>query len=84
MIKQLRYLCTLLLIAVASVAWGDEVTETITFSELGYENAADVTEVEGTNVVLALAKGTNTQNAPKYYTTGSGVRLYSGNTMTVT
>ncbi|MBQ8128171.1 MAG: Ig-like domain-containing protein [Prevotella sp.] len=84
MIKQLRYFCTLLLIAVASVAWGDEVTETITFSELGYENAADVTEVEGTNVVLALAKGTNTQNAPKYYTAGSGVRLYSGNAMTVT
>ena len=26
MIKKLRYLCTLLLIAVASVAWGDEVT----------------------------------------------------------
>ncbi len=29
MIKNLRYLCTLLLIAVASAAWGDEVTDVI-------------------------------------------------------
>ena len=34
MIKQLRYLCTLLLMAVASVAWGDEVSVTISYSDI--------------------------------------------------
>lgn len=38
MIKQLRYLCTLLLVAVASVAWGQEVTVEKTVTDLATEN----------------------------------------------
>ena len=57
--------------------------ESITFSELGYGNGDDVTTVAGNNVTLTFAQGTNASNAPKYYNTGSGVRMYSGNTLEV-
>ena len=57
--------------------------ETFTFSELGFGNAEDVTAVEGDNVTLTFAQGTNANNAPKYYTTGSAVRMYTGNTLEV-
>ena len=57
--------------------------EEFVFSELDYENAADVTSVEGTDVTLTFAAGSNTQNSPKYYTSGYGVRMYNGNTLTI-
>lgn len=56
--------------------------ETFTFSELGYDNTEAVTTVDGTNVTLTFDQGTS-NNAPKYYTTGSGVRMYTGNTLEV-
>ena len=59
-------------------------SETITFSEKGYSNAQNVTNVSGTTVALVFAQGSNASNAPKYYTTGTGVRTYTGNTITVT
>lgn len=60
-----------------------EGTEVIIFSELGYENAADVTTVEGEDVTLVFDKGEGS-NAPKYYTSGTNVRVYKGNTLTFT
>ena len=60
-----------------------EGTEVIIFSELGYENAADVTTVEGEDVTLVFDKGEGS-NAPKYYTSGTNVRMYKGNTLTFT
>ncbi len=57
--------------------------ETFTFSELGFVNAEDVTAVEGDNVTLTFDQGTNANNAPKYYTSGTAVRMYSGNTLEV-
>ena len=80
MIKKLRYLCTLLLIAVASAAWGEE--ESVTFSEQGYSNAQEITSYTGTNFSITFDKGTN-NNAPKYYTTGTAIRLYGSNTFTI-
>ena len=56
--------------------------ETFTFSELGYGNADDVTTVEGNNVTLTFDQGTG-NNAPKYYTNGTAVRMYTGNTLEV-
>jgi len=58
-------------------------SETITFSTFGYSNGADVTTVSGTTIGLVFDKGSGS-NAPKYYTTGTGVRTYNGNTITVT
>ena len=68
-----------LLCAVVSSAWGQE---TITFSEKGYENSQEVSSVEGLNFTITFNKGTNSI-APKYYTTGTAIRVYGGNTFTV-
>ena len=57
--------------------------ETFTFSELGFGNADDVTTVVGDDVTLTFDQGTNANNAPKYYTSGTAVRMYSGNTLEV-
>ena len=62
---------------------GDIAEETITFSELGYANADDITKVEGKAATLSFDKGSNASNAPKYYNTGTGARMYNGNTLTI-
>ncbi len=78
MIKKLRYLCTLLLIAVASVAWADG---SITFADLGLENGVQYTDpFDGGDFTVTFAGGTNDG---KYYTTGSGIRVYGGGSMTI-
>lgn len=64
--------------------WGQtREVETFTFSEMGYENAQDVTTVVGDDVTLTFDAGTNANNSPKYYNTGAGVRMYAGNTLEV-
>ena len=64
-------LCTLAF----TTAWATD--ETITFSELGYSNAQEITTVNGTNFTITFNKGTNS-NAPKYYDNGSAIRVYGG------
>lgn len=59
-------------------------TDTYVFADLGYSNAADITEVKGDATTLTFAKGSNTQNSPKYYTTGTSARMYANNTLTIT
>ena len=76
MTKQLRLLILTLLCAVFNVAQG----ETFTFSTMGYENAQDVTEVKGTDVTITLEKGEG--NAPKYYNSGTALRVYAKNKVT--
>ena len=58
------------------------VESTIVFANQGYVNAQDITEVAMDNCTLTFSKATGT-NAPKYYTTGSAVRCYKNNTLTV-
>ena len=54
------------------------------FSEKGYANAAAVTTVGSTGpFTVVFAGGTNTTNSPKYYDSGTAVRMYAGNTLTV-
>lgn len=53
-------------------------------ADQGYENSEEVTEIqiaEGVKGVLDKAEG---KNAPKYYDTGTSVRMYAGNVLTVT
>ena len=77
--QKLRLFSTLLLLAVASVGWGE--TGTITFSELGLENGVQYTDpFDGGGFTVTFAGG---DNDGKYYTTGSGVRVYGGGTMTI-
>lgn len=70
----------------------DKVSYTLTVNEKGtatidltrgYSNADDVTTVEGTGFTATFAAGTNTNNSPKYYTSGTAVRMYEGNTLTI-
>jgi hypothetical protein len=61
-------------------AWAG--TETVVFSQQGYDNGEEVTSYVGTTFSLSFDKGENTAT-PKYYDTGTGVRLYRSNNMTV-
>ena len=79
--QNLRFLMLALLCAVFSTAWGTE--ETITFSEQGFSNGQEITSISGTNFSITFAQGTNTNNAPKYYTSGTAIRAYGGNYFTV-
>ena len=83
--KLLNKLLTLTLLimggAILSPAWGDE--ESVIFSEQGYTNQQTITSYTGTNFSLAFNKGTNNSNAPKYYSSGTAIRAYGGNTMKV-
>jgi hypothetical protein len=74
----------LALLAFLAFPMGMRGQVTWTASEQGYENAQDVTTFIVDNIVsgeFAQASGTN---APKYYTSGTSVRMYNGNTLTLT
>lgn len=58
--------------------------ETVTFANSGYSNQQTISAVTLTNATITFAKGSNNNNAPKYYTTGAAIRCYGGNTFTVT
>ena len=75
----LSVLCLFSIIAVRA----DEVT--VTFADLGYENAQEVTELAiNGSLTATFDKGGNASTTPKYYNTGNAFRLYGQNTMTIT
>ena len=78
--QNLRLFLLTLLCAVVTGAWGEKID----FSQLGYENGQEITtvEVEGVNFSVTFNKGTNS-NTPKYYTTGTAIRVYGGGNFTV-
>ena len=55
---------------------------TLTFSSQGYSNQQAVSSATSGQVSFAFDKGSNS-NAPKYYNSGKALRMYGGNTMTV-
>lgn len=59
-----------------------EKTTMIDFTAQGYENQQDVTSLTVEPITVTLAKGTGS-NAAKYYTSGTAVRCYAGNTITL-
>lgn len=58
-------------------------TVVIDLSKQKFTNQQVIKEVTSGPVSLIFNKGSNTSNSPKYYTSGTAVRLYGGNTMTV-
>lgn len=59
--------------------------ESFTFSNMGLGNAEDITDLAIGSATINSDKGTNSNgNTPKYYTSGSAVRIYWGNTFTFT
>lgn len=57
--------------------------ETFDLTANGYENGEQVTTVNGTDATLLFAKSDGTTD-PAYYNTGTAVRLYENNTLTIT
>ena len=53
------------------------------FSSMGYENATAISEIEEGGLTLTFSAGDNS-NGPKYYDTGTAIRLYGGNSVTIT
>lgn len=61
-----------------------EKTATFNFSTMGLTNAVSYTDFTDGDIDLLFALGTNTNNNdPKYYNTGTGMRMYVGNTLTI-
>ena len=79
--KKLNWLIMSMMLMVSGSAWAGE--ETIDFSKQGYKNGDAVEAVEATNFTVTFDQGTNANNAPTYYTTGTAIRAYGGNTFTV-
>ena len=52
-------------------------------SALSYANAEEAGTKEISGVSFAFSNGSNTTNAPKYYTSGTSVRMYQNNTLTI-
>lgn len=78
-----KVLSLLMVALLAMSAWANTVV-TIDFSAQGYDNGQKVTELTVDGVTLTFDKGSNSNNAPAYFNTGDAIRLYGGNTMTVT
>lgn len=52
-------------------------------SEQGYGNGADATAKTIDGVTFTFGQGDNSSNAPKYYSSGTSVRMYAENTLTI-
>ena len=56
----------------------------VNFPSMGFTNAQDVTTVTAESVTFTFGQGTNTEDlAPKYYNSGTAIRMYKGNTMSI-
>ena len=79
--KTLRYA----MLSVMALCFGTSAfagTEVFDFSTKGLANTKPVTEVKGTDVTLTFANGTS-KNDPAYYSKGLAIRVYPGNTLTI-
>ena len=61
---------------------GSETTTTLDFTAQGYANAAAISNLTVNGITATFDKGSNS-NAPKYYSTGTAIRAYGGNTITL-
>lgn len=56
---------------------GGDVTESVDFSTMNYTNQQEIASYDGTNFSVEFNEGTNS-NTPKYYTSGTAIRVYGG------
>lgn len=78
LLKSMLLLCAL--IVGSSSVWAED-TESVTFSN-EYNDKDKPTSYTGTDFSIAFSKGDGSNN-PQYYASGTGVRLYIKNTMTI-
>ena len=85
MVKQLRMLLLATLALLWSSAIGAETTVSWVAAEAGFENGDAMASsiALDSHITLQASQGSNTNNAPKYYTKGEAVRFYGGNTLGV-
>ena len=70
--------------AVSVFASAEESSVTFVFSEMGYENAQIVEQIEKEGVTMTLSLGTNDKdNYPAYYDKGGALRIYKNNSFTL-
>ncbi len=62
---------------------GSETKTTLDFTAQGYADATAISNLTVDGVTATFAKGSNGSNAPKYYTNGTAIRAYGGNTITL-
>ena len=79
--KLLKLMCLLCVSMMGMSAWA-EADESIDFTAQNYSNQQSIESCSGTDFTVTFAKGSNS-NAPKYYTSGTAIRAYGGNTVTV-
>lgn len=77
----MKKLLTFLMMSVLAIGVGWATDVTITMSQQGWSNQTSVSSVSSGDVTLNFTDGAN---ATQYYTTGSGVRIYGGGSVTVT
>ncbi len=58
-------------------------TEILDYTSLNLANGADLGTQNATNFSAVAAKGSNSSNGPKYYTSDNTARFYAGNTLTI-
>ncbi len=78
--KILRYSFVALMAMVFGNIYAEE---TVDFTAQGYTSGSEVASYQGTNITIAFA-GNGASNAPKYYSTGTAIRMYAKNSMTIT
>ncbi len=61
---------------------GSETNTTLDFTAQGYANETAISNLTVDGVTATFDKGSNS-NAPKYYTNGTAIRAYGGNTITL-
>lgn len=79
---------TLLVICLMAIVGGVETwaqtTEKVDFTAQGYADKKEVASYVGDNFSVAFSKGSNTNNnSPMYYNSGTSIRFYGRNTMTI-
>ncbi|MBR6285352.1 MAG: chitobiase/beta-hexosaminidase C-terminal domain-containing protein [Muribaculaceae bacterium] len=74
-----KFFSLLMMAVLTTAAWAGTVTFDLT---TGYTNGEEVSTIEKDGVTLTFDKGTNS-NTPKWFNTGTAVRLYGGGTLTV-
>lgn len=78
--KSLLLICVLAIVGGAQ-AWA-QATETVDFSAQKYNDKQKIIEYKGTNFSVAFSKASGS-NDPAYYTSGTAIRFYGKNTISV-
>ena len=72
-----------LICLISAIAINAETTVSITFKDQGYANAQEIKSVTlDDNIKVTFDKGSNSNNS-KYYNTGTAIRVYGGNKVTI-